>query len=61
MATYVIKVTEFNSEDICNLGGCLEAENGQKSNRNDNYSNLGAKKTEVSTVAHRLRHQTIVQ
>ena len=44
MATYVIEVTEFNSEDICNLGGCLEAENGQKSNRNNNYSNLGAKK-----------------
>ena len=42
MATCVIEVTESNSEDICNLGGCLEAENGQKSNRNNKYSNLGA-------------------
>ena len=29
MATYVIEVTEFNSEDICDLRGRLEAKNGQ--------------------------------
>ena len=43
MATYVIEVTEFNSEDICDLRGRLEAENGQKPDWNNNYSNLGAK------------------
>ena len=40
MATYVIEVTEFNSEDICDLRGCLEAENGQKPDWNNNYSNF---------------------
>ena len=30
MATYVIEVTESNSEVICSLWGRLEAENGQK-------------------------------
>ena len=42
MATYVIEVTEFNSEDICDLRGCLEAENGQKPNQNNNYPHFGA-------------------
>ena len=41
MATYVIEVTELNSEDICDLRGHLEAENGQKPDRNNNYSNFG--------------------
>ena len=42
MATYVIEVTEFNSEDICNLRGRLEAENGQKPDWNNNHPNFGA-------------------
>lgn len=42
MATYVIEVTEFNSEDICNLRGHLEAENDQKPKWNNNYPNFKA-------------------
>ena len=42
VATYVIEVTEFNSEDICDLRGHLEAENGQKPDWNNNYPNFGA-------------------
>ena len=60
MATYVIEVTEFNSEDICNLGGCLVAENGQNPTGTI-ITQIQEQKTEISTVAHRLRHQTIVQ
>ena len=39
MAIYVIEVTEFNSEDICDLQGCLEAEKSQKPDQNKNYQN----------------------
>ena len=42
MATYVIEVTEFNSEDICDLRGCLEAENGQKPDQSNDYPHFGA-------------------
>ena len=33
MATWVMEVTEFDSEVICDLRGHLEAKNGQKPNR----------------------------
>ena len=42
MATYVIEVTEFNSKDICDLRGCLEAENGQKPDQSNDYPHFGA-------------------
>ena len=60
MATYVIEVTEFNSEAICDLRGHLEAENGQKPDWNDNYSNFELE-WEAGSVAYRTRRQTSVQ
>ena len=41
MATYVIEVTEFYSEVICDLRGHIKAENGPKPDWNDNYSHFG--------------------